>query len=187
MHLLNTATLKNISGSPIALSQEPVTAFGIGPQSGRYYISYLDCQVNVLDPATLQDVAGSPVKVYSTLIILPSDEQVFYTRTPELAMINAQTFAIEKTVDFDLYGLEAGLFYPHFITPDNSLIFIAGTDPNTNDQIIKVFNAATLEVVDWSPWAGQTKQILDMLIAPDGTRMYALTGDGDLCGLDPYI
>ena len=177
--VLNSATLKSMSGSPILTAQEPMVSFGVGPQTGRIFVNYED-KMHVFDPKTYQDVPGSPFRSYSDILLFPSDEQAVFSRVLDLAKLNPTTFAIENKAEF---YLNEPISY--MITPDNSLLFVSGM--NDTKQVINVYDAATMLLQNWSPWEAPDKQIQDMKISPDGTRIFILTGDGDLYAADPYF
>lgn len=64
---------------------------------------------------------------------------------------------------------------------DGMYIFVFGTDfskstPDTQKTMFSVFDSASLQEVSWSP-VTVTKFYVDMIMAPDGSRIYISTLD----------
>lgn len=177
---------------------------GIGLAISGDYVFYPDKNgLGVLDRATLQPLAGSPVSLKSTdqlayapgpLAVSPDGNSV---ATLALGVIsNKRAFVlcavdvsdpasmklakrVEVTVGFSNAPpvSSTGIAY----SCDGQYLFVFGMDysktpPDTGSTIFNVYDAATLEELDWSP-IRVTQFYGNMVMAPDGSRFYISTYD----------
>jgi hypothetical protein len=186
LYALNTETLENTGASPFPLPTNRINAFGKGPVTGRYFIGDMT-QVHVLAADTFEPVAGSPIDGYASVIFISPNEQNIYIYRSQgfLSTYDPDDLKMTQNLYLPLQGLEYGYIYPNIITPDNSMVFIAGSTLDTNQPVIQAIYADDMSVATWSPWEGQNKTVLDMKITPNGSRFFVLTTDGYVYVIDP--
>ena len=196
----NTSNLHLTPGSPYKNKD----LRGIGLAISGDYLFYPDKNgLGVLNRATLQPLAGSPVSLKSTdqlpyapgpLAVSPDGNSV---ATLALGVIsNKRAFVlcavdvsdpanmklakrVEVTVGFSNAPpvSSTGIAYSN----DGQYLFVFGMDyskdpPDTGSTIFNVYDAVTLEELDWSP-IRVTQFYGNMVMAPDGSRFYISTYD----------
>lgn len=184
--VMSRSTLAPVAGSPITLRSDPTA---IKYTAGPLIISK--------DGKTVTTLAQG------------YDTNNNYSRVFILCQVDIPTMKLTRRVQvYNGYGNSAptpttDLLY----SVDENYIFVFGLNynPQTIDNgetLVSVFDAVSLKEVSWSPVAaplsssGTSKKfVVDMRMAPDGSRIYALTLDsstsavasGSVCAFIPYF
>lgn len=189
MYFLKTSDL-SFARAPYVLGEQPLMSFAQAPQSNRIFLqNILPFQMDVLDFETLKEVPNAPLKSVTPLICFASDESAVYAAEidPGFTKIDPQSFAFSGAAPFRINGQNRGIFFPQFMTPDNGMFYVVGTDPDNNTTVVKVYDLVNMVLLDYSFWVNQPNPIQDMAVAPDGSRVFVLDQAGNLFALDPYF
>jgi hypothetical protein len=201
----NVSDFKPSAGSPVltpGLGQ-------IGLASHGNNVFYPTSQgVGVMDRTTLTPVKGSPISLKSNdnisytpgpLGVSPDGKTVTTlaqgfidsTRVFILCQVDIPSMSLTKRVQV-YNGYKNAYWTPTTdlnYSQDRMYIFVFGINftkspPDKQETLFSVFDSASLQEVSWSP-VPVTKFFVDMVMAPDGSRMYVSTlesGSGATAG-----
>lgn len=216
----NVSDFKPSTGSPFAFPDHTggnqLGPIGLAISGGTmFYPTFLG--LGVMDRTTFQPAANSPISLKSDdmvsytpgpLAVSPDGKTV---TTLARGYINKQSAFILCRVDIPSMSLtkrvQVNNGYPNdYWTPttalaysvDGKYLFVFGmnytppaADPPTT-TLLSVFDAGSLQELSWSP-ISVTKFYVDMVMAPDGSRIYVATLDnadgqsGSVRELIPYF
>jgi hypothetical protein len=186
--VFNTSNLKQLPGSPVRFGIATyITDLALAPQSGRCLVNTV-MFLYILDPNSLQNQNNYKPSLDS-MHAFSSDEKQLYTTSTLLKTLNLldpNSFQTIKSIPSNLTNGN-NFRFKHLMTSDNSMLFILGTTKNSNVQTVNAYDLVNFRQLDWSPWDGMQENLIDLTLAPDGARMFALTDKGNVYALDPYF
>ena len=187
MVVLSANTLTPAAAS-VSLPQG-LTAMAVGPQTGNYYLAAGTALI-VLEPDTYRQASASPVALGqpATWVTVPANEASVYvtifTASSEtdysaaLARIDPDSGAITARLNTTIalvFGVSVGGLAG---SPDGATLFLCGFDLKASTQAaaisrVNAYDGMTLEELPWSPISFGGLFPLQIVMSPDGSRLYA--------------